>query len=142
MKNTIIFSIKAMFLVGVLAIVGSGQSTTQISSVHARAGTVSALLENTSNKSVLIWTSDNLPRTLADIGKFRVAPGSKRKLVVTVPSNGQIKFTASAGPPPDKSDILGATLGICIWRQEPNAPTKVPYVVFNGSALSCGTTTR
>ena len=140
MKNLFVCTIKAFLLIGLLAIVGSGQSAPDASAVNARAGTVTALLENTSDKSVLFWTSDNRPQTLADVGKFRVAPGTKRKMVVNVSASGLIKFTVSSGPPPDKSSILGTTLGSCTWRQDPRAPTRLPYIVFNGSSLTCGYT--
>jgi hypothetical protein len=107
MKNLFVCTIEAFLLIGLLAIVGSGQSAPDASAVNARAGTVTALLENTTDKSVLFWTSDNRPQTLADVGKFRVAPGTKRKMVVNVSASGQVKFTVSSGPPPDKSSILG-----------------------------------
>lgn len=142
MKSTILCGVELVVLIGLLTVFGYGQSSPAASGVGGRAGTVTAVLENTSDKAVLIWTSDSRPQTLADVGKFRVVPGSKKKMVVNVGSNGQVKFTASAGPPPDKSSILGPILGNCIWRQEPNAPTKMPYVVFNGSGLTCGTTGR
>lgn len=140
MRHPIVRTFKLTLIIGLCFGAIYSQSTS--TSTPARYATVNAVLENTSNKSVLIWATGNAPKTLADTSKFRVAPGTKKGLVVTVPANGQVKFTASAGPTPDKSDILGATLGTCIWRQESNTPNKVPYVVYNGSGLTCGTTTK
>lgn len=140
MKNTIIGIVTVIVLVGTFVISGRGQSMPAASAESNRAATVTALLENASDKSVLIWTSDLRPQTLADTAKFRVAPGTKRKMVVTLSGTGTIKFTVSSGPPPDKSSILGTTLGSCTWRQDPRAPTRLPYIVFNGSSLTCGYT--
>ena len=141
MKNTIIGIITVIVLAGTFVVTRRGQSMPAASAeASRRAATVTALLENTTDKSVLIWTSDLKPQTLADTAKFRVAPGTKRKMVVNVSASGLIKFTVSSGPPPDKSSILGTTLGSCTWRQDPRAPTRLPYIVFNGSSLTCGYT--
>lgn len=129
-----------LFIV-LFAVTNFGQSEAiPISSINA--GTVNAVIENTSNRSVLIWAAGYAPKTLADTGKFRVAPGSKKVLAVIVPPNGQVKFNASAGPGTDRSDFIGPIVGTCTWRQEPNATTKVPYVVYNGGGLTCGSVTR
>ena len=129
-----------LFIV-LLTVTNFGQSeAVPISS--SNAGTVNAVIENTSNRSVLIWAAGFAPKTLADTGKFRVVPGSKKGLSVIVPQNGQVKFNASAGPGADRSDFIGPIVGTCTWRQEPNATTKVPYVVYNGSGLTCGSITK
>ncbi len=139
--NRILIILEMTLFIGLFTMTNYGQSAAvPISSKNA--GTVNAVIENTSNRSVLIWAAGYAPKTLADTGKFRAAPGSKKGLVVNVPSNGQVKFNASAGPGTDKSDFIGPIVGTCTWRQEPNAPTKVPYVVYNGSGLTCGSITK
>ncbi|MBX7054060.1 MAG: hypothetical protein K1X36_03815 [Pyrinomonadaceae bacterium] len=135
MRKVMIGTIEVIIVIGMLAVLGFGQSAPA-----ARAATVTAILDNTSDRSVLIWTSDSRPQTLADVAKFRVNPGSKKRMVVNLGANGQVKFTASAGPPPDKSSVVGRILGSCVWQREPNAPPRTPYIVFNGSGLTCGST--
>ena len=139
--NSIARILGVILFIVFFTITNYGQSTAgPISSNNA--GTVNAVIENTSNRNVLIWAAGYAPKTLADTGKIRVVPGSKKGLAVNVPANGQVKFNASAGPSADKTDITGPIVGTCTWRQEPNAPTKVPYVVYNGSGLTCGNITK
>lgn len=141
MMNRILIILEVTLFIGLFTMTNYGQSAAVLIS-SKNAGTVNAVIENTSNRSVLIWAAGYAPKTLADTGKFRVVPGSKKGLAVIVPPNGQVKFNASAGPSADKTDITGPIVGTCTWRQEPNAPTKVPYVVYNGSGLTCGNITK
>ena len=142
MQRILISTAIALSLFGTLASVMYGQSATETLTADARAGTVFAVVENTSNRNVLIFAESFGPKSLLDVAKFHVGPHMKSSLKVTVPANGRVKFVASAGSAGDKNDFIGQIIGTCTWRQEPNATTKVPYVLYNGVALTCGNTTR
>ncbi|MBX3293318.1 MAG: tetratricopeptide repeat protein [Acidobacteria bacterium] len=83
--------------------------------------TVLAILENRSSEAVHIFAEAEGfdPRN-------KIAPGGKREVVVTMASDGRVKFVSGRN---------GQVIATKIWNGDPNDRSRYPRVVFDGRNL-------